>query len=240
MIKSLTNIQWETEEHLIILDTWFKKKSFSSFEHLIKEIELKLVQLKAYCAYFSKTLDTKNVELIKLAFNEITTISHGHKIKNSSNLLNLFHRFRNDPEELSNFIEILYEDISMNIYSVPVEHEETLFYEGDKQAKLHIHTERDPRIVKAKKNQFKAMHNALYCEACYFNFENCYGLRGVNYAQVHHLKPLSELDSKSLIHLNDLAILCSNCHSMIHRKKPWLSLESLKKIIQHIPEAQSS
>ena len=31
--------------------------------------------------------------------------------------------------------------------------------------------------------------------------------------------------------LEDLCLLCSNCHRMIHRKTPWLSLKELKKLI---------
>ena len=32
--------------------------------------------------------------------------------------------------------------------------------------------------------------------------------------------------------LNDLSLLCSNCHKMIHRKSPWLTIEQLKKILR--------
>lgn len=31
--------------------------------------------------------------------------------------------------------------------------------------------------------------------------------------------------------LNDIVMLCSNCHSMVHRKKPWLEKEELKLIL---------
>ena len=32
--------------------------------------------------------------------------------------------------------------------------------------------------------------------------------------------------------LEDLVLLCSNCHRMVHRSKPWLSIEGLKRIIK--------
>ena len=31
--------------------------------------------------------------------------------------------------------------------------------------------------------------------------------------------------------LVDLVLLCSNCHRMVHRKKPWLNLEELMELI---------
>jgi 5-methylcytosine-specific restriction enzyme A len=51
------------------------------------------------------------------------------------------------------------------------------------------------------------------------------------FAEVHHIKPLSEL--KGIKHetdpKTDLAILCANCHRMIHRKKNiTLTLNELK------------
>jgi putative restriction endonuclease len=30
----------------------------------------------------------------------------------------------------------------------------------------------------------------------------------------------------------DLALLCSNCHRIVHRKKPWLSVEKLSELIR--------
>jgi 5-methylcytosine-specific restriction protein A len=36
---------------------------------------------------------------------------------------------------------------------------------------------------------------------------------------------------QTLIHLKDLALICSNCHRMIHRTTPWLSIEDLTEIV---------
>ena len=30
----------------------------------------------------------------------------------------------------------------------------------------------------------------------------------------------------------DIALLCSNCHKMVHRKRPWLSMKNLKEILE--------
>lgn len=32
--------------------------------------------------------------------------------------------------------------------------------------------------------------------------------------------------------IEDIIMVCSNCHSMIHRKKPWLSIKDIGKIIK--------
>ncbi|WP_420497540.1 HNH endonuclease [Xenorhabdus griffiniae] len=54
---------------------------------------------------------------------------------------------------------------------------------------------------------------------------------GENFCEVHHLNPLHKSDGETRNELSDLAIVCSNCHRMIHRKEPMISIKDLSKII---------
>lgn len=71
------------------------------------------------------------------------------------------------------------------------------------------------------------------CAVCGFNFEEHYGIRGKEYIEVHHTKPLSSFDGEMEVHPDtDMVCLCSNCHSMIHRKRnAILTVEDLRKIM---------
>ena len=71
------------------------------------------------------------------------------------------------------------------------------------------------------------------CMACAFNFYNFYGERGKDYIEVHHLTPLSTLEEEFEINpATDMAVVCSNCHRMIHRERNnILSIDELKQII---------
>lgn len=71
------------------------------------------------------------------------------------------------------------------------------------------------------------------CMACNFNFYEFYGVRGKDYIEVHHLIPLSTLDEEFEINpVTDMAVVCSNCHRMIHRERNnILSIAELKQII---------
>lgn len=105
-------------------------------------------------------------------------------------------------------------------------------YEGRKIVKAHVIRERDPQIIKKAIQRARKLHGKLECEACNFNFEKVYGKRGEGFIEGHHIKPLSEKDELgSVTRLDDIALVCSNCHRMIHRKYPWLSIEELKNII---------
>ncbi len=66
----------------------------------------------------------------------------------------------------------------------------------------------------------KQIHGHV-CQACGFNFEEKYGDIGKGFIEAHHLTPISELIGKR-VKLNpktDFAVLCSNCHRMIHKSE---------------------
>lgn len=105
--------------------------------------------------------------------------------------------------------------------------------EGKRQLKQHIVRERNPKLVQSAKENFKKEHKGrLYCEICGFDFFAVYGSIGEDFIEVHHKKPVSEMKEGEKTNLNDVAVVCSNCHRMIHRKKPWLTVEQLSKIFK--------
>ncbi len=59
------------------------------------------------------------------------------------------------------------------------------------------------------------------CAVCGFNFGKTYGSWGQGFAEVHHLIPFFETGSqhRQTNPQIDLAVVCSNCHRMMHRKK---------------------
>jgi len=71
------------------------------------------------------------------------------------------------------------------------------------------------------------------CQVCDFVFADVYGERGEDYIEVHHKRPVSSYDGAIQIDpREDMAVVCANCHRMIHRdaEQP-LSIESLRQII---------
>ncbi len=92
--------------------------------------------------------------------------------------------------------------------------------EGAERMALVRHRRREQSLRDAKVTEARRSGNGrLKCEVpgCGFDFELVYGDLGRDYAQVHHLKPLADRTTPSQTKLNDLAIVCANCHAMIHR-----------------------
>jgi len=70
------------------------------------------------------------------------------------------------------------------------------------------------------------------CVVCNFHFELFYGPLGKRYIHVHHLKPLQEIGEEYEVDPeNDLRPVCPNCHAMLHREKPAISIEELRSKI---------
>lgn len=106
--------------------------------------------------------------------------------------------------------------------------------EGAKRLVEHhrLEAKRDPRLTKAAKNAFKIKHGRLYCEGCGFDFEAKYGKRGKEYIEAHHRVPLGTLSGvPQLLTISDLAMVCANCHRMLHRN-PWISVETLRTLLK--------
>lgn len=71
------------------------------------------------------------------------------------------------------------------------------------------------------------------CSVCSFDFEKVYGEIGKEYIHVHHKIPLSEIKQEYKVNpTKDLIPVCPNCHAMIHRKKEYLDVEELKKLMK--------
>jgi len=67
------------------------------------------------------------------------------------------------------------------------------------------------------------------CYICGFDFEKAYGEIGKRFLEVHHTKPLASYDDEHPIPQSELCALCSNCHSMVHRRKDVLNVNTLKE-----------
>ncbi|MDR3726610.1 MAG: HNH endonuclease [Terracidiphilus sp.] len=100
--------------------------------------------------------------------------------------------------------------------------------EGGRSLKLHLFKERDRALVKRKKKSA----TSLNCEICRFSFEETYGGPAGAYCEVHHLVPISTLEEATKVNLEDLAILCANCHRVVHLVNPPYTLQEVRVLLR--------
>jgi hypothetical protein len=110
--------------------------------------------------------------------------------------------------------------------------------EGERLAKLDIieaqegepfKAEADFRVRNRELINMKKRLSDCICEACGFLFSDFYGDIGRDYIIAHHLNPIASGSRKST--LDDIALVCANCHAMIHSRTPPVGLTDMKRII---------
>ena len=101
------------------------------------------------------------------------------------------------------------------------------FPEGQILTRLHLLRERQPSAVRAAVSQ-AADQAVLKCQICAFDFRSRYGRLGEKYIECHDVVPV---DKGSMRPRPDLVLVCSNCHRMVHRARPWLERAQLQSII---------
>ena len=235
------NPPWTHDEIVLALelyrDSWPKVLDKNSAEvvklsNLLRELKVKLD------GEVSSTYRNPNGVGMKMQnFNHFNPDFYGAGLKGGSKLdQKLLLQYWTDEESLRKRSTKIREILDGKIPITEFDEEEDANIEGEEGrilVRLHRSRERNKKIVLRKKNKVLKMKGVLECESCNFDFEKIYGERGKGYIECHHIKPLSEIETKQKTNLDDLALVCSNCHRMIHKSKPWLSIAELRGIIKN-------
>jgi predicted HNH restriction endonuclease len=96
------------------------------------------------------------------------------------------------------------------------------------RSRLHtrLERERDNRLVRLKKEKVLRETGKLACECCGFDFCVQYGELASGFAECHHRRPVSKLRKGEKTTLPSLAVVCANCHRVLHRNEG-LTVEKL-------------
>jgi len=146
----------------------------------------------------------------------------------------VWHEFADQPERLRQVANLLRSTIALPASEQPEPYDEDEIVEAEEGrilTRLHRTRERSRKLVEQRKQKALAETGGLRCEACGFDFECRYGERGRGFIEAHHTKPVHTLASGSKTKMDDLALLCSNCHRMVHSARPWLSIDQLRTLI---------
>jgi 5-methylcytosine-specific restriction protein A len=95
---------------------------------------------------------------------------------------------------------------------------------------FHRKVERNRTAAK----QAKKFHGTI-CQACDFDFEKRYGAIGKGFIEAHHLKPIATLEEGVAVTYDvaaDFAVLCANCHRMIHKSDNPSDLIKFRELVR--------
>lgn len=192
--------------------------NYSTFNNIIKHVR-----------NFLKTKD-KNISLLD-THSFLWIIGDQMKMDNFTPTRHtIIPTFNNHENELKN--EQLVSNAIEPEQIIAEEDDELAFPEGKEIFRLHKSKERNQELIRAVKEKRLLTDHKLCCEVCSFSFTDKYGDIGEGYIEAHHLFPISELKEETVTKLDDIALVCSNCHRMLHRRRPWLNLNDLKFMLK--------
>lgn len=113
------------------------------------------------------------------------------------------------------------------------------FPEGGEKRRLHMAHERNQTVISKAKALGLEHDPMLRCQVCGFSFIETYREQGRGFIEAHHKQPVAELRAGSRTSVDDIALVCANCHRMLHRGNRTLIINELSNIIkeQHLVKA---
>lgn len=242
---TMRNPKWHRDEIILALDLYFSRERGSIDGKNPKVVELSKIlnELPIFPERPDKEkFRNSNGVTLKLSnFLAIDPDYKGKGMKSDSKLdrevFTEFYGAREKLRAIASKIKDVSGDLEMKKRIYEIEEDEQTktdsVMEGSILYKLHKVRERDASTVKLKKDQVFSTFGKIACEACIFDFEEYYGPIGKGFIECHHRSPLSGLKVVTQTNLSDLALVCSNCHRMLHRRIGTLSVEELKAMIKY-------
>ncbi len=216
---------WTKDEDILVMDAYVsgvrKRKDDSRFGEL--------------CELLDRTSDN-SVSMRLDNFKASDPAHPGEGLKGGRKHQKVWDEFAEDRDKLRSTAKAIKQHIEADQNSGGLQDTESMGLiteapEGAILTRSHIFRERKRTLVRKKKESVLRETGRLLCEACGFDFVEKYGERGEGFIECHHTKPLRDLKPGSTTRLNDLVLLCSNCHSMVH-KEPWLEIKELVRLIK--------
>jgi 5-methylcytosine-specific restriction protein A len=237
----MRNPPWQRDEVILALDLYFNNElgPIDSKNPKIIDLSNHLNRLPILSQKKNeKTFRNPNGVTLKLSnFKAIDPNYSGKGMQSHSKLdEEVFFEFNKDLDRLKKIAKEIrnvldYENLLNNVSQI--EDDELLEGDSVKEGrilyKMHKVRERNKEIIEKKKKKVLKDKGTLNCEACNLNFEEKYGELGKGFIECHHIIPLSNFEVNKETRLDDLALLCSNCHKMIHKDLSVSSIQEFKQ-----------
>lgn len=237
-------LDWEREELILACDLVARNgwRQIAATDPRVIELSGLLQRLPLHPAS-ERRPDFRNVNSVARKTADIATNRPGHTGRPTNSGMptkRVIAEFIAQPDVMHDLAESIRNAAARGDFdqlTTPVPDEDDGAEEGRLLIRRHVSYERDRALRRRKLEEVRAAGKPLACEVCKFDFERTYGERGHGYIECHHIVPL-HVGGPAKRKLSDLALLCANCHRIIHARPPWLTPADLIDLMrQQAPSA---
>lgn len=237
----MRNPKWERDEVILALNLYFDENRGTIESNNPKIIELsELLNMLPIHSNRPDEEKFRNPNGVTLKLGNFLALDPNYSGKGMESYSKLDEAVFN--EYFENLIELrdvadgirkitLSSDYSNNVNNVESDDIEENVREGKVLYKMHKVRERDRKIITKKKAKLFSEKGKLECECCGFDFEKTYGEIGKGFMECHHIIPLNKFNDSKETKLEDLALVCSNCHRMLHNRISEISVSDLRQLL---------
>lgn len=229
------NPKWTRDETILALNLYFDchEQIPSRSDARVKDLSNLLRQLP-YHRSASRVESFRNADGVTFKLQNLRSVATGKGLGNVSGTdRQIWTEFGLYPEKVKQLAGLirLGVELTKSVHE-GVQDDEEEFFEGRVLTELHKRIERDPKIrqrILATRRKL----GSLTCDMC-SRPSRCADSRFEDATfEAHHLIPLGTTANRKT-RLADIALLCANCHRLLHRaisiRKRWLSIEEGREI----------
>jgi len=229
------NPDWQFDELVLALDLYLRwRPKQPPAEHPDLQALSELLHRLPLHHDHVRGPDFRNVNSVRRKLGDFTAPDPtytGAATKGGEGVHLVWERFADDREGLAETVAHIGATANGEIELPPPEEDEARAVEGRIVFRQHRVRERDPSLTRKKKAEVKKETRRLACEVCAVDFSERYGELGEDFIECHHTSPLFAGGERNT-RTSDLALVCSNCHRMLHRAQPMLGIEELRERLQ--------
>lgn len=227
------NPNWTRDETILALDLYFdlNEKIPSGSDERVKALS-EVLRRFPYHAEASRKESFRNADGVAFKLQNLRQVATGKGLGNVSETDRaVWFEFGASPAATKSLANLIRAGITASEDSEPVR-EDVEFVEGRVVTELHTRREREPKL-RARLLSSRHSSGKLFCEMCGAPPLSTNAELQEAHFEAHHIISLSSTGAR-ITRLSDVALLCANCHRLLHRaiavEKRWLSVAEGKAI----------
>lgn len=226
------NPDWTRDETILVLNLYFDCEGKNPRDDDPRLARLSdLLRSLPYHTLAARRPTFRNAAGVAFKLQNFRQLATGRGLDNVAKMdRSIWAEFGHQPAEVRRLAKLIQEAVDLTGPATDAEEDDSEeFYEGRQLTRIHKERERHPGL-RTKLLAARGKRGPLTCDLCREPApEHQYGEAVF---EGHHTLPISS--GERVTKIKDMALLCANCHRIVHRaiaqRREWLSVDAVRDL----------